>query len=154
MSQAEPIGKDEALPAPVIEVRTVPAIPPPVPHDPKLKREYRAFLQMLPQLLKTHYEQYVAIHEGKVVESGSDLVAVALRAYARHGMVPIYVELVTDRPQPLVRIPSPRSVGSKTSPWFAALTSLNQRRKRILTIHFTLGLQPPLEFLTLPSSHR
>ncbi len=116
MSEADTICADEVLPAPVIDVRTVPAIPPPVPCDPRLKQEYEAFLQMLPELLKTHYEQYVGVHDGKVVECGTDKVAVASRAYARYGKVPIYVHLVTDRPQPLLRIPSRRSLGSKTSP--------------------------------------
>jgi hypothetical protein len=116
MSQADIISEDAELPAPVIDVRTVPAIPPHVPDNPKLKREYEAFIQMLPHLLKTHYKQYVAIHEGKVVESGSDKAGVALRSYARYGKVPIYVHLVTDRPQPLERIPGRRVFGGETRP--------------------------------------
>jgi hypothetical protein len=115
MSEAHTLCADEVLPAPVIDVRTVPALPPPVPVNPKLKREYQAFMQMLPELLKTHDEQYVAVHEGKVVESGSDKVAVALRAYARYGNVPIYVHLVTDRPQPLECLPWQRMVRGETS---------------------------------------
>jgi len=116
MSQADILSEDAVLSAPVIAVRTVPAIPPPVPDHPKLKQEYEAFMQMLPQLLKTHYGQYVAIHEGKVVESGGDKVGVALRSYARFGKVPIYVHLVTDRPQPLERIPWRRVLGSEPCP--------------------------------------
>jgi hypothetical protein len=50
MSQAEVISEDELLSTPLIEVRTVPAIPPPAPEDPKLKEEHQAFLRMLPEL--------------------------------------------------------------------------------------------------------
>lgn len=79
----------------------------PVPEN-KWRREQQAFRRLLPELLKTHSRQYVAIHEGQVVESGSDKLEVAARAYACFGYVPIYVSLVTDQPLPLVRLPSPR----------------------------------------------
>ena len=58
--------------------------------------------------MRTHRDQYVAIHEGQVVESVSDQIEVAKRAYARFGYIPILVTLVTDRPRPVIRIPSPR----------------------------------------------
>jgi hypothetical protein len=115
MAQAETIREGDALPAPVIPVRTVPAMPPPVPKDPKLKREYETFLRLYPELLKALYGNYVAIHEGQVVDSGEDKLAVAAQAYARHGYVPIYVHLVTDQPQQLDRIPSPRLADRKSS---------------------------------------
>jgi hypothetical protein len=77
--------------------------------DPKWEREYRKFLQLRPSLLPKYRGKYVAIHQGKVVESGDDQLAVALRAYAKHGYVPIYVGLVSDDPPKTARIPSPRS---------------------------------------------
>ena len=52
----------------------------PQPPETKWQRERRAFLRLLPSLLPTHLGQYVAIHEGKVVENGPGLVPVALRA--------------------------------------------------------------------------
>ena len=87
-----------ALPAPVL----------PTPPDDKWRREQRAFQAMLSGLLSTHRGQYVAVHNGEVVDSGADKLAVAERAYAKFGYVPIYVSLVTDQPLPPVRIPSPR----------------------------------------------
>lgn len=90
----------ELLPAPEIER--------PRQHDPTWEREYRAFVQLKPSLLASHAGKYVAIHEGQVVDSGEDQVAVALRAYSKYGYVPIYVGLVSDEPQSVVRIPSPR----------------------------------------------
>jgi hypothetical protein len=81
----------------------------PMPDD-KWRREQQAFRRLLPELLKTHLGQFVAIHEGQVVESGLDKLDVAARAYARFGYLPIYVSLVTDQPPALVRLPSPRVV--------------------------------------------
>jgi hypothetical protein len=63
----------------------------------------------LPELLKSYRDQFVAIHDGIVVESGPDKLDVAGRAYARFGYVPIYVSKVTDQPQPPIRVPSARS---------------------------------------------
>jgi len=89
-----------------MDVLAAPLLPA-VPQD-KWRREQRAFRHLLPELLKTHRGQYVAIHEGQVVESGSDKLDIAGRAYARFGYVPIYVSLVTQEPVPPVRITSPR----------------------------------------------
>ena len=88
----------DVLPAPTL----------PQPAEDKWRKEQQAFLRLLPDLLSTHRDQFVAIHEGRVVESGPDKLEVAGKAYARFGYIPIYVSLVTDQRQPLSRIPSPR----------------------------------------------
>ncbi len=88
----------------------------PQPPETKWQQERRAFLRLLPSLLPSHRGQYVAIHEGKVVESGPDKVVVGLRAYAKYGYVPIYVGLVTDEPIPVVRISGPRRVSARPAP--------------------------------------
>jgi hypothetical protein len=93
-----------------------PTIYPPVVLDPtalpqgKWEQERQAFRRMLPELLKSHPGQYVAVHEGRVVDSGGDKVTVAWRAYEKYGYVPIYVGLVSDRPPPPVRMPSFRVI--------------------------------------------
>jgi len=87
------------LPAPTLELSKPPD---------KWHRERQAFLQMRPHLLKTYADQYVAIHEGNVVGAGPDLVEVAMKAYARYGYVPIYVDVVSDRQPVPARISSPR----------------------------------------------
>ncbi len=89
-------------------VETFPAPVLPTPSEDKFRSEQRAFGRLLPELLKTHRDQFVAIHEGRVIESGSDQIEVAERAYARFGYVPILVTLVTDEPQKPIRIPSLR----------------------------------------------
>jgi hypothetical protein len=90
------------------QVASMPAPFLPTPPEDKWRREQRAFQQLLPELLRTHRGQYVAVHEGQAVESGPDKLAVAGQAYARFGYVPIYVSLVAEQPLLPVRIPSPR----------------------------------------------
>lgn len=87
-----------------------PGTAPPLPESiiktspPKFLREREAFYRLLPELLKTHRGQYVAIHEGEVIESGPDLMEVVTRAYTRVGYVPLYADLVAEHPLPPVRI--------------------------------------------------
>jgi hypothetical protein len=90
------------------QVELLPAPSLPKPPENKWRNEQRAFRRHLPELLKTHRHQYVAIHDGKMVESGDDKLVVAGRAYARFGYIPIFVGLVTDEPPPVSRIRSPR----------------------------------------------
>lgn len=66
------------------------------PTDILRLRGQHAFRRLLPGLLATRRGQYVAIHDGQVVESGDGNLAVARRAYARFGYVPIFVNPVTD----------------------------------------------------------
>ncbi|WP_439625622.1 DUF5678 domain-containing protein [Gemmata sp.] len=73
----------------------------------KWDAEYEAVLRLLPELLKTHRDQYVAVHEGRVVGSGTDKLAVAQEAYKTFGYVEILVRLVTDKPPRVVNILSP-----------------------------------------------
>src|SRR5437879_4399686 len=90
-------------PAPVVEW-------PPPPRN-KWERECQAFLKLLPELLNSHRDRYVAVHEGRAVDDDEDLIRLALRVYERHGYVPIYMDLVTERPPPTVRIPHRRVLG-------------------------------------------
>jgi hypothetical protein len=93
------------------EVTTYPPLAlglPPQPEN-KWQCEYRAFLRLLPELLKAQRGKYVAVHNERVVDSGDDKIALALRSYQKHGYVPIYVGLVAERPLPPERIPSFRA---------------------------------------------
>jgi hypothetical protein len=93
------------LPAPVLSPPTVPLL--------KFEREKAAFRRMLPTLLTKYRDKFVAIHEGEVVASGDAILDVADAAYAKVGYQPIYVDLVTDVPQPIVRVPSPRLLSNQ-----------------------------------------
>jgi hypothetical protein len=72
-------------------------------------RRIPGLLRLLPQLLGTHAGKYVAIHNGQVVDSDSDEVALILRVQAKIGYVPIHVGLVSAA-QPVVRIPYYRNL--------------------------------------------
>jgi hypothetical protein len=89
--------------------------PAPTP-ETKFQKERRAFQALLPILLPTHRDKYVAIHNGEVVESGDDRISVVERAYDNYGYIPIYVGLVTDQPIPPVRLPSVRRVVKEMLP--------------------------------------
>ena len=83
------------LPAPIVNLT-----PPP---RNKWEREYQAFQRLLPELLKTHYGKYVAIHEEKVVDAGEEPLALALRVMSKNGNVAIHVGHVTEQPEPIYR---------------------------------------------------
>ncbi|OAI38815.1 hypothetical protein AYO40_06360, partial [Planctomycetaceae bacterium SCGC AG-212-D15] len=89
--------ESEILPAPVLDTSGA--------HLTKFQRERLAFFRMKPQLLATHKGKYVAIHEGQLVDSGDDKIAVAMRVYQKFGYLPILVTLVTDEPIQPARLP-------------------------------------------------
>jgi Tfp pilus assembly protein PilP len=93
---SEPV---ETFPAPSLEE------PPPAN---KWEREYRAFLALLPELLKTHRGQYVAIHEGRVEDTDPNELALVERVLGRLGDVSIHVGLVAES-EPVYRIPHYRT---------------------------------------------
>jgi hypothetical protein len=83
------------LPAPLIDAVTTP--------PGKWAREHQAFRRLLPDLLQTHRGQFVAVHEGRVIASGQDKLAVALEAFRQVGNVSIHVGLVSDVLEQVVR---------------------------------------------------
>lgn len=84
------------LPAPSVET---------IPANGKWQREYQAFLRLKASLLATHTGQYVVVHDGAVVDTGLDDVALALQFFKQHGNVPVHIGLVTDGPETAARIP-------------------------------------------------
>jgi hypothetical protein len=73
----------------------------PTPEISKGEREFQAFRRLLPQLLATHAGKYVAIHEGQVIDTDTDDIALIRRVHARIGYVPIHVALVTAKQTPV-----------------------------------------------------
>lgn len=84
-----------------------PTLEPPPPAN-KWEREYRAFLAMLPELMKTHQGKYVAIHEGHVEDADTNELALVERVLTRLGNVSIHVGLVSES-EPVYRIPHYRN---------------------------------------------
>jgi Family of unknown function (DUF5678) len=101
------MSEPETFPAPVLGT----TVPPP---RNKWEREYRAFLQLLPQLLTAHRGQYVAVHDGQVVDSGDDEIALALRVYDKYGYVPLHIGRVVEQTPP-ERIPRYRILPTETA---------------------------------------
>lgn len=64
-----------------------------------LMREQVAFEQMKPELLKTHQGQYVAVHNGELVDSDNDEQILAKRVYGKFGYQTILMTKVTETPQ-------------------------------------------------------
>src|SRR5580704_5967605 len=58
-------------------------LPIPVGGDEAWKREYVAFLQLLPELLTNLRDKYVAVHDGAVVAVADSFKDAALQAYER-----------------------------------------------------------------------
>lgn len=74
----------------------------------KIAKENEAFEAMHAELLAKYRGQYVAIHNGQVVEHAPDLRSLHAKVFARFGYTPILHRQVTDEPEPDVIIRSPR----------------------------------------------
>jgi hypothetical protein len=96
MSQQEILSAVELVPGPKVEV------------DVQFEAEKKAFWAMKDQLLGQYEGQYVAVHEGQVVDSDPDKLRLGLRIYARFGYQPIYVQLVSRQELPIKQLASPR----------------------------------------------
>ncbi len=70
-----------------------------------LEPERQAFQRLLPELLETHYGQFVAIHGGQVIDPAADKGALALRVLAQPYR-PVYIEEVREQPR-IYELPSP-----------------------------------------------
>jgi hypothetical protein len=96
------------------DTATTPTFEVHLPEPPAMskgERERRAFLRLLPGLLEAHPDEYVAIHNEQVVDSGPDDIALVRRVHERVGYVPIHVARVEKQPR-VFRIPGPRVVRS------------------------------------------
>ncbi|MFB0535734.1 MAG: hypothetical protein ACETWR_12225 [Anaerolineae bacterium] len=77
-------------------------------HLQRLQPEREAFQRLLPELLKTHKGQFVAIHKGEMVDADTDNRELAKRIYASK-LFPVYVQLVSEQPR-MIELPSPEEV--------------------------------------------
>ena len=76
--------------------------------DLKLKAEVQAFERMHPQLVKQYLGQFVAVHEGQIVDADVDFEALFLRLEKRLGDVPVLIRPVSVNPASELRAPAPR----------------------------------------------
>ena len=110
----EVIVRDEPAGAVPIEVPLPqadrPLLRPQRPTNPALAPEYEAFERLLPELLAAHAGRYVAVRGGGVVAVGDTEIDVLTAAHEQSPGAPVYTRLVTNQPQPVPRIISPRVV--------------------------------------------
>lgn len=76
--------------------------------DEKFEAEAEAYRQSHPELVKQYLGQFVAIHEGQVVDHGPDSEELFLRIKRRYGDIPVYFQLVNESGIMELRAPSPR----------------------------------------------
>jgi len=73
--------------------------------------EKRTFWALREGLLDQYEGEYVAIHQGRVVDHDTDKIKLGLRVYQRFGYRPIYVQLVSRQGLPVKWQVSPRRAG-------------------------------------------
>lgn len=67
----------------------------------------RAAFEGLQERLRDEYDkQFVAVHQGQVVDSDPDMQKLVSRFFATYGEASVYIGYVGE-PQPVFRIPSP-----------------------------------------------
>jgi ferric iron reductase protein FhuF len=74
----------------------------------KLQYELDAFQSQLPTLMATYPDQYVAVHEGQVIDHDPDLRTLHSRVYARMGDIPVLLQRVVATPAPEILVRSPK----------------------------------------------
>lgn len=76
--------------------------------EQKLEAEIRAFEQMYPDLKARYLNQFVAVHNGQVVDADADFEQLFLRVQARFGDLTVLIRQVGDSPDEEWNFRSPR----------------------------------------------
>lgn len=79
----------------------------------KIEAEAQAFERMHETLKEQYLGQFVAVHNGQVVDADADFEAVFLRVQARFGRTPVLIRRVSEEPTTELRFRSPRLEGTK-----------------------------------------
>ena len=74
----------------------------------KIRKETEAFQAQYKHLQKKYPGQYVAIHQGEVIDHDEDLRTLHLRVYDQLGPTPVLLKQVTNNPQRELLFRSPR----------------------------------------------
>lgn len=69
----------------------------------KVAKEQAAYEQLRPGLLKKYRGQYVAIHNGEVVEHALDMSVLTKKVFKRYGHTPMLRIQVTEEPLPDIK---------------------------------------------------
>jgi predicted transcriptional regulator len=74
----------------------------------KIRKEAEAFNRQRKKLFAKYPGQYVAIHNGQVIDNDQNLRTLHLRVYARLGHIPVLLKQVTREPDRELLFRSPR----------------------------------------------
>lgn len=74
----------------------------------KIDREEQHYHAQHAELLRKYVGQFIAMHEGQVIDSDTDELAVFLRVRERFPMIGVLIKRVTDHPDPVWMVRSPR----------------------------------------------
>ena len=75
--------------------------------NPGFEQERAAFQRLLPELLKAHRGEWVAIVDGQPVQFGPDFSSVIVPVRQRFGQRPVYVREISEQAR-IYKISSPR----------------------------------------------
>ena len=67
-------------------------------HQTKIRQETEAFKAQHQELLATYPGQYIAMHQGNVIDHDADLRTLHLRVYQQVGHTPVLLKKVTSTP--------------------------------------------------------
>ena len=81
----------------------------PLPDDLGFEQERTAFQRLLPELLKAHRGEWVAIVDGQPVEFGPDFSSVIAPVRQRFGQRPVCVREISEQAR-IYKISSPRLI--------------------------------------------
>ena len=94
-------------------VDTVTNALPPVSEHPdraQMVQEVQAYIAMHSELLRKHAGEYVAIHDGKLVDHDEDLLALLERRELRYPDEVVMIRRVLPDPDPVLHFRSPRLI--------------------------------------------
>lgn len=78
------------------------------PDRETMLQEQAAYQTMLPQLLAQYKNEFVAIHQGKIVDHDANKIALIIRLDESHPDEVVLVQQVTEKPDEVLRMRSPR----------------------------------------------
>jgi Family of unknown function (DUF5678) len=80
------------------------------PQRQVMEREQEAFKTMLPELLKNYEFQYVAVHNGQVVDHDNDKINLVARIEQSFPEKVVLIKQVTSKPDRVIHMRSPRFI--------------------------------------------
>ena len=80
------------------------------PQRPLMEREQEAYRTMLPKLLDQYESQYVAIHNGEVIDYDPDKIALVGRIHHSLPDAVVLIKKVTTNPDQVIHMRSPRLI--------------------------------------------